>query len=227
MRNVAVAVSVLVIVSVALAAVYFSSVNSQKSQASAADQALSVGDTFTYKLTGSTVLGNSDVVTPIEFMQYNNTDYYRVTVTKISGTQVWLDTEWQFNNGTQVASVQIIDLSTGTCADLTGFVYLYPSNLTVSSPLFPFGTSGLSVNSTSVQKFSNCRRAIDCWSTEDQFVNSADQTGNTMRYDFIIVNFDKQTGMLVDLTRIEFFTNPEIELTINWELTSSNVWLVK
>jgi len=227
MRNVAVAVSVLVIVSVALAAVYFSSVNSQKSQASAADQALSVGDTFTYKLTGSTVLGNSDVVTPIEFMQYNNTDYYQVTVTKISGTQVWLDTEWHFNNGTQVASVQIIDLSTGTCADLTGFVYLYPSNLTVSSPLFPFGTSGLSVNSTSVQKFSNCRRAIDCWSTEDQFVNSADQTGNTMRYDFINVNFDKQTGMLIDLTRIEFFTNPEIELTINWELTSSNVWQVK
>jgi hypothetical protein len=48
-----------------------------------------------------------------------------------------------------------------------------------------------------------------------------------MRNDFITVYFDKQTGMLDNLTRIEFFTNPQIELITTWQLDSSNVWAVK
>lgn len=58
-------------------------------------------------------------------------------------------------------------------------------------------------------------------------VDTADQTGNTARYDYISVYFDRQTGMLVQLTRIEFFTNPEIQLTTTWQLVGSNVWEVQ
>ena len=48
-----------------------------------------------------------------------------------------------------------------------------------------------------------------------------------MREDYLGVYFDKQTGMLESLTNIQFYTNPEIEITISWQLTSSNVWAVQ
>lgn len=188
---------------------------------------LAVNDTFTYKLEGSTVLGSADVVTPKEFMQYNDTDYYQVSITGISGTQISLNTVWQFNNGTQSRSAQVIDLSTGRIADTNGFSYLYLSNLNVSDLLYPKGTVKLIVNSTSTQTFAESSRQINNWSEEDQFIDSSDSSGNTIRNDFITVYFDKQTGMLENLTRIEFFTNPQIELITTWQLTSSNAWAIQ
>ena len=226
-RSTGIVIAVIVIILIAAVAAFYSGMNSQKAQTSTTNPALNVGDTFTYKLAGSSVLGSTDAVTPEEFMQYNNTDYYQVTVTAINGSQVFIDTTWQFNNGTQITSPQVIDLTTGSSADPTGFSYLYPSNLNVTDLLYPKETSGPIVNSTSTQKFANSSRATNFWSIDDQFVDTSDQTGNTMRDDFIAVYFDKPTGILDKLTRIEFFTNPEIELTITWQLTSSNVWAVQ
>ena len=188
---------------------------------------LSVGDSFTYKLAGYTVLGTSDVATPSEFMQYNQTDYYQVNVTGIDGSQVSLETSWRFMNGTQITGGQEINLTSGATADLTGFTYLYQPNLNVTQQLYPQENSGLVVNSTSTTKFADSNRATNYWSVEDEYTNTADQTGNTFRNDFVGAYFDKSTGMLDKLTRIEFFTNPEIELTITWQLTSSNVWTVQ
>ena len=227
LRSVAIAVAVIVVITVGAAAISYSGGTSQKPQTSTSESTLSVGDTFTYKLSGSTVLGSSDVIAPAEFMQYNDTDYYQVTVTAIEGSQVNLETTWQFKNGTQLTSPQVIDLSTGATAELAEFSYLYPSNLNVTDKIYPNETGNLAVNTTSTQKFADSTRTINSWSTEDQYMNTADQTGNTMRYDYITVNFDKQSGMLVSLTRIEFFTNPEIQLTITWQLTDTNVWAVK
>jgi hypothetical protein len=227
-RIIVAAVAVIaVILTAAVAAIYLSSTNTQKTPSPKANPALQVGDTFTYKLTGSTVIGDVDTVAPAEFLQYNETDYYKVNITSIQGSQVSLETTWQFKNGTQVTSPQVIDLSTGACAELAGFSYLYPANLNVTDPLYPQETSKLFVNSTSTQQYAHSSRAANYWATEDEFVNSADQSGNTMRYDYISVYFDKQTGMLDQLTRIEFLTNPEIQFTTTWQLTSSNVWAVQ
>jgi hypothetical protein len=225
-RNTAIVVAVIVIVLIAIVATVLSQTLTQPSKSINGD-GLKVGDTFTYKLTGSTVLGSPDVVIPEEIRQYNDTDYYQVTVTSINGTQVLLSTTWQFNNGTQITRPQIIDLSNGAKADPNGFWALYSSNLNVRDLLHPKGTDGLIVNSTDTQKFADSSRARNCWSTESQFVDANDTTGNTMRNVFVGVYFDKQTGMLDKLTHIEFFTNPEIELIITWELTSSSVWTVQ
>ena len=230
-RYAAAAFAVIIIILVAVAVFYYT-FNLKQTPASTVNPSvpnvpLAVGDTFTYNLEGSTVVGSSDVVIPSEFMQYNNTNYYQVTVTGINGTQVSLETLWEFNNGTQTESAQIIDLSSGRFADSNGFSYLYLSNLNVSDLLYPQGTEKLVVNSTSTQKFVNSSRVTNCWSEEDQYVDTTDTSGNTIRDDFITVYFDKQTGILDNLTRVEFFTNPQIELITTWQLTSSNVWTVK
>ncbi len=229
-RNIILAAAVIAVILVStFASFYFGGLKSQKPQPTPppTSHMLAVGDNFTYALSGTTVLGSSDTVTPKEFLQYNGTDYYQVTVKAIEGSKVTLETTWQFKNGTQVKNPQVIDLSTGAVGQLAVFSYLYPANLNLNDPLYPEETSGLVVNSTGTQNFAGSTRATNIWSTTDEFVNTGDTTGNTMRFDYISVTFDRQTGMLDGLTRIQFFTSPEIQLTTTWKLTSSNVWTVK
>jgi hypothetical protein len=83
------------------------------------------------------------------------------------------------------------------------------------------------VNGTNTQEFANPSRVTNYWAIEENLINKGDQTGNTVRNNFIEVYFDKQTGILNKLIHIESFTNPEILLTINWQLTSSNVWSIQ
>jgi hypothetical protein len=188
---------------------------------------LTVGDTFTYKLSGSSVLGDTNAATPAYLSQYNNTDFYEVTITGINGTHVSLNALWRFINGTQVESSQIIDLSDGIVSDPNGFWAIYTSDLSLNDLLHPKGSDKLIVNSTDTQTFATSIRTRNFWSTANQFVDPNDPTGNTMREDYLGVYFDKQTGMLESLTNIQFFTNPEIEITITWQLSSSNVWAVQ
>jgi len=225
-RNIGIVVLVIAVMLISTVATVLTQTPKQPSKPTSED-GLKVGDTFTYKLTGSAVLGSPDVVIPEEIWQYNDTKYYQVTVTSINGTQVLLSTLWQFNNGTQLTRPQIIDLSNGAKADPNGFWALYSSNLNEKDLLHPKGTDRLRVNSTDTQKFADSTRARNYWSTETQFVDTSDTTGNTMRNVFVGVYFDKQTGILDNLTHIDFFTNPEIELIITWELTNSNVWAVQ
>ena len=225
-RNLEIAATAVVIIIVAIGSAFYFDKNAAKPVTPTSLTPLAVGDIFTFKLSGTTVLGSSDVVTPAEFMDYNNTEYYNVTVTAINGEQVSLETDWQFKNSTIVAGPQVINLSNGATAELAEFSYLYPSNLTVNDRLYPQESGNLRVNSTDTESFAHINRAVDFWQTEDQFANTNDQTFGTMRYDYVGVHFDRQSGMMVSLTRIEFFTNPEIQLTITWQLVSSNAWTV-
>ena len=224
-RNTAIAGAVIFIILMSIVAAVFTQAPKQPSDTTR-KSGLNIGDTFTYKLTGSAVLGSSATVIPEELSQYNDTNYSRVAVTAINDTRVWLGTTWQFNNGTQITRPQIIDLSTGVKADPNGFWAIYYSNLGVKDLLHPSGTDGLVVNGTDTQTFANSTRARNYWSTESQFINASDTTGNTMRSVYVGVYFDRQTGMLEESTHIEFFTNPEIELIVTWKLISSNVWTI-
>jgi hypothetical protein len=224
-RNVGIAAIMITVIAISTLAIVFTQTPEPTSDTTN-QVGLNVGDTFSYKLTGSAVLGNPDATIPEGLSQYNDTDYYQVTVTAINGTQVLLSTTWKFNNGSQITRPQIIDLSTGARVDPNGFWAIYYSDLNVKDLLHPRGTDGLVVNGSDTQIFGNVTRARNYWITESQFVNASDTSGNTMRDVYVGVYFDKQTGILEKLTHIEFFTNPEVELIITWELTGSSVWNV-
>jgi hypothetical protein len=183
---------------------------------------VNVGDTFTYKLTGVSVLGSADAVTPGYLSEYNNTDYYKVTVTGINGSTVSFDSVWRFTNGTEIQKSQWVDLSTG--ADNGDFWAIYAPNLNVNDLLRPKGYDELIVNSTGTQTYSSSTRQTNFWSIENVFTDINDPTGNTQRYDFMGVYFDKQTGMLDTLTNVQEYNNPQYNLIITWQLTNSTVW---
>jgi hypothetical protein len=186
---------------------------------------LNVGDTFTYNLKGTSSLGLGATL-PGYFNQYNDTDYYKVTITNVNASEVTITTEWKFLNGTQINGQQVIDLSTGSKSDPDGFWAVYAANLKVNDLLRPKGFDGVKVNMTDTQTYATSMRTRDFFSMENEFYDITDPTHNTLRYDFTSVYFDQQTGILETLTNYQEYNNPQMVLVITWRLVSSSVWEV-
>jgi len=182
------------------------------------------GDSFTYGITGRSILTGLDAVETPGFSQYNQTDYYKITITDVNGSSVSLDTLWRFLNGTEVTGKQIIDLSNGLKNDPNGFWAIYASNLNVGDLLRPTGTDGVTVNKTETKTYADITRERNFFSLGSEFFDVNDPTRNTLRYDYTVVYFDKQTGMLENLTWITDYNKPEKREVITWQLISSSVW---
>jgi hypothetical protein len=186
-----------------------------------------VGDTFTYSIKGSAELNSLDAVIPADFNQYNQTDYYKVTVAGVNGDSVTLNSEWHFLNGTVFNDNQNIDLSNGNKTNVYGFWALYSANLKVKDYLRPNGADFQIVNKTVSTTYANSVRSGNFFEVGNEFWDVNDPTHNTLRYDYMGVYFDKQTGMLTSLSNIQSYNNPQMTLAITWMLIDSSVWTVK
>jgi hypothetical protein len=210
--------AVLIVAAVALVyAVEIAPSNSRKS-------GLQVGDTFFYNITGTSKLFSSNAATPAYLSAYNGTDYYEVNITGVSGSLITFNTVWQFKNGTTIQNPEYVNLVTG--ANSGDFWAIYLPNLNKNNLLNPKGDNGLIVNSTSTETFADSTRTINTWSTDNILYDSSDPTGSSQQDNYIGVDFDRQTGMLVDLTNLEQFNNPQYDILITWTLTNSTVWTV-
>jgi hypothetical protein len=215
------AIILLIVIIVAAIAIVFASQDSVKP----VTVGLNVGDTFTYSLKGTSSLGLGATL-PTYFNQYNDTDYYKITVSDVNGSQVSLIEEWKFLNGTKVDNQQTIDLSNGNKSNMDGFWAVYASNLKVNDLLRPNGFDGVKVNMTDTQMYADSLRTRAFFSMDNEFFDATDPTHNTFRYDYISVYFDQQTGMLDTLTNYQEYNNPQMVLIITWKLISSSVWEV-
>ena len=225
-RKLYIAIVLLVILCVATAAIIYTA--TQLSAPKPVVSGVNIGDTFTYSLKGISTLTGLDAVDTPSFSQYNETDYYKVTITDVNGSSVSLDTIWRFTNGTEINDNQTIDLSNGKKPDQnTGFWAVYASNLNKNDLLRPTGYDGLIVNNTDTKTYADSTREINIWSIENQFFDMRDPTYGTQRYDYIRVYFDKQTGMLESLNNYSEYNNPAMTEVITWKLTNSTVWAVQ
>jgi len=215
-----IAISLIVILAIASAALVF--VVTQSAPKSIAP-GVHVGDTFTYTLTGDSILFDTEAVTPPSLYQYNETSYYEVIITAVSGPLITFNTIWQFTNGTSVQNTNWINLETGNNSG--NFWAIYPPNLNVNDQLYPQEeNTALIVNSTGSQSFSSGNRTTNYWSIETAFTDPSDPTGSTTMNNVIEVYFDKQTGMLDYLDNVQYYNNPELNVVITWHLSASSVW---
>jgi hypothetical protein len=212
-----IAITLIVILAVALGAslyVYLSMVH----------VGVKVGDTFTYSIRGEVQLTAANATMDPGFEQYNQTDYYRVTITAISGTTITLSSDWKFLNGTTVNYQQNIDLATGTKTDENGFWAIYASNLNRGELLRPKGADGQVVNNTDTANYASGTRNRCYWHIENEFYDYTDTTYSTLMYDYRNIFFDRETGMLLSLANWQIYNNPEKTQVIYWTLTDSSVW---
>lgn len=223
-KKVYIAIILLVVLIAATAAIIFAT---QPAPVKAAAVGVHAGDSFTYSIMGTSNLTSLDAVDTPGFSQYNQTDYYMITMTGVNGTSVSFDTVWRFQNGTEISGNQAIDLSNGNKTVYSGFWAIYASNLKVGDLLRPSGYDGITVNTTDTKTYADSTRERNFMFTGGESFLATDPTQNTLRYDFIRVYFDKQTGMLETLTWITDYNNPEMTEVISWKLTSSSVWAVQ
>jgi hypothetical protein len=213
------AITLVVILSVATAAIIFTT---QTPPGKPAVPGISVGDEFIYDIKGYAYIADLDSSVPDYFDQFNATEWYKVSITAVNGSEVTFDTTWRFMNGTELKNEQTIDLGNGMKTDPDGYWAIYTSDLNASDLIRPYGADGITVNKTETRD----SRETNYFTVESQFYDITDPTYGTQRYDIMYVYFDKQTGMLVELRNIQIYNNPEMTLTISWEIVDSNVWSV-
>jgi hypothetical protein len=59
---------------------------------------------------------------------------------------------------------------------------------------------------------------------ENVFTDPHDPTGSTQQERFMSIYFDKQTGMLTQLTSLQQYNNPQYNVAVTWKLINSTVW---
>jgi hypothetical protein len=222
-KKIYLALILLVVLIVASAAAIIAS----QPKASGVTAGVHVGDTFTYDLKGFSNLTSIDAVDTPGFLQLNNTDYYKVTITAVNGTSVSLDTLWRFKDGNQTTGQQTIDLSNGLKTNDNGFWAIYVSNLNVGDKLRPTSADTVAVNASDTMDYANSSRARNYMSTGGESTLATDPSGSTLRYDSIIVYFDKQTGVLESMVWITDYNNPVMREVTTWTLVDTSVWAVQ
>jgi hypothetical protein len=211
---------------IALAIAFFAIIYVTQSAAAPVIPGVKVGDYFTYKLTGTSTLTDLNAVEPFDFGRYNGTDYFKVTISDVSGTWVSMNTEWHLQNGTTINQKNSIDLSNGNQTDTNGFWAIYTSNLNLNNKVRPTGGDGLIVNQTRPEIYANSTRERCLTYIETAFLDTRDPTQSTWQNRITNIWFDRETGMLDTLTSVEQYNNPRMTLVVLWQLVDTNVWKV-
>jgi len=207
---------------VALGVGLWAIVASQTPPAPIAVPGVAVGNVFTYSIKGFAVFTVENASIPQSFSELNMTEWYRVTITNVTGPEVQFNTTWRFINGTEIENMGNVNVLTG--ADNKIFWAIYPANLTLNDHVSPGGSDEAIVNETETRTYASVTRETNVMTLQNQFVDTSDPQRTVN--DYLYVHFDKTTGMLVELRDMRLYSDPEVILTTEQLLISSNVWVV-
>ena len=182
---------------------------------------VSVGNEFTYSEKSFWISSDPNTPKPAGLADVNMTDYYRVTVTSVSGSNVSTHTRWHFTNGTDVENDGSV--STDTIAYRGGFWAIIGRNLNATERVHPNSPDDLStINETVTRDYTGYSRQTNHLSLT---FNPAGSNSSTSRYtENVDTYFDRQTGALVLLEDNHAYSNPTTTLAVTWMLVSQNAW---
>jgi len=185
-----------------------------------------IGDVFIYDITSSWHSDDPNTTVGDYYVQLNTTEWYKITVTNVNGSNVSIETVWRFTNETEIESTSNMDVNTGIAYPHNAFWAIYAANLEKNDRIRPSGASRAVVNETETKDFTSGTREINVVSLTEQYYDADDPTYSTTWTEYMNTKFDKQTGMLVEFNDISFYTNPGQTTSISWILKETNVWEV-
>jgi hypothetical protein len=214
--------SILVFVIIILAIIIYTNLGQQPAQTI---PGVAKGDVFTYNVMGKVDTKDSDAEIPAQILDLNNTEWYRVTVTDVSGPDVSIETTQHFKNGTEIAGTGTVNVETGINSPINGFWTIFAANLKENDRIRPNGPDRSTINATRLRDYADgAKRETNALLLFTQYYDSENpditykEYGNTY--------FDRQTGMLVELQYISVYTDPQVTLTLIWKIMDTNRWTV-
>ena len=174
------------------------------------------GNVFEYDMSTS-FSSTSTSTPPAELVELNQTEWLRVTVTGVSGSQILTQITTHYRNGTEISSDGSSDIETGEGSGGPPFI---GADLGKNDQINPSASEPWYINETVTRTYNDAPRETNHLRLEH--TEESDTVGEfTQIYDYY---FDKSTGVLVEYTS-EFSYTGLTSITRS-KLTSSNVWLV-
>jgi hypothetical protein len=181
---------------------------------------VSIGDTFTYDVTGFWNASKTNTTVPMTMLEINQTKSFRVTITNITVSMVTTLETWVFKNGTERNSTGLINVETGFNSG--GFWPVVAANLAKDDLLHPAGQNNITVNGTISREYPSGARETNYFTYSYQGVD--DEFGYyTAEANYY---FDRATGMLVELYDRSTFFSTNTQGAFLWKIKESNVWVV-
>ena len=185
------------------------------------------GDFFNYSYTCYFDSDDPHAVPPASFSWINQTGYFMINVTDVSGSSIHFGTTMYGLNGTNSFGVCSMDVETGM-ASISGYggpdelnnFYFMARNVGMMGRMFPSSNFSPTINDTSLRTYPSGQRLTNHFIT-----TSTTQGGMMVESDYY---FDQATGMMVEWRQQTIQTNGDFQTnsTQMMGINASSVWTI-
>ncbi len=182
---------------------------------------VTAGMEFTYSQSSLWLSSDASLQQPAGLVDVNMTDYYKVTVTEVSGSNVSTHIRWHFTNSTDIEKDGSVSVE--TTAYQGGFWLIVGSELNATDRVHPNSAQDFStINETVAWNYGAYQRSANHLSLV--FANEKSDFPDSNYVENVDTYFDRQTGALVQLEDTHTNSNPLTTLKVTWRLISQNAW---
>lgn len=184
------------------------------------------GDGFRYNYTYYFNSNDLHAFPPTSFSWINQTSYFMINVTGVSGSSVNFNTMLLSINGSSHLGVCSMDVGTGA-ASISGYggpieasnFYFMARNVGMMGRMFPSSSMSPTINGTVMMSYTSVSRMATHLTT------TTNQNGETINSDYY---YDQATGMMVEWRQEMLQTSGTLQTnsTQLMKMTSSSVWVI-
>jgi hypothetical protein len=186
------------------------------------------GDVFRYSYTSYFHSNDPHTVPPADLSEINQTDYFMINVTGVSGASVNFETMLRGLNGSSNLGVCSMNVGTGM-ASISGYggpssassFYFMARNVGMMGRMFPSSSLSPTINDTFSMPYTGGSRLTNHYVTSEN--NTLIDVYNNMD-----IYYDQATGMMVQWRQETLQTSGSLQTnsTQVMNMTSSNVWTI-
>jgi hypothetical protein len=209
-----------------LAILFFGSFSTAFGEMMSSTVGVAKGDFFRYSYSCYFISNDPNAVPPADFTWINQTDYFMINVTRVSGDSVSFSTMLLGLNGSSNLGVCSMNVGTGG-AMISGYggpsnannLYFMARNIGMMGRMFPSSSVSPTINDTFMMTYVEGSRLTNHFST------TTNRSGTMTNLDFY---YDQATGMMVQWRQETIQTNGNLQTnsTQMMKVTASSVWVV-
>jgi hypothetical protein len=171
---------------------------------------------YDYKLLWESTDPNANP--PTEYVDLNSTQWFKISITDVSGSLIEIENTLHFKNGTENTQTGSVDVDNQIINVPYGFL-LIRANSNPNEKIYPAGDYAATINETVLRKYPNGERETSHYITENTRENTYEKTE---------IFFDRATGVAVESQYESRETSGSYVTTTKEIITIkiSNVWTI-